>query len=725
MKLSRGTIYYALTFLLSAAVWQSASVLAEEAGLAPGLPAPPSDVSEDQVKFYMGFPAFSGLVGTIAEVNQAMRDAAENPMDKWRRQNVQAAISKMPGAIRELASVFMSNELHNADLPPMQAMLGGFIDVNAADRYKKFMQHPDASLIPEAGPGFPLDLKAPPPTVTSAKIALSDPKFNQTSAAPKPSINPSEIADLSGVSAGAVAGTSSIGFNDDAPEGGASAPSSSTGAASGRGLASVAADSKDAVAAGLGFISSAIGRLLGEEEAKKDATAETAEGVAKPADANFLASVQKDLALLEGNYGAGSNEEEECVEGDEREECQEDGVFDLEAMKKKKKGPGRHEQGKGLRSAYKLKTQPKNWRAVSAVVSLLPTVKKASARPEDFSDDQLTSLANATGFTSEAQRRCAECEARSGRAACTSVCAPRDQFFRAVGAGSGNSGSQSSGAGGAGSGGGGGGRGASGGAGSAIAAAAAIAGSVGSAIALVGTTAAQANAAKSIATSKANEVVTNTKTKADATLYVANNEMQAKAAETQAIASLAKQKEAGKTFDTIVGISASLAASASARAARLDQAYFNRGVEKAQADLLMYVQAGQAALTEYAMKASAMVRGYVPNQLGPATLDPLGTGTVVASAATPPSSTILPGISSPGFRAVASIDSPVESPQSGLERVAAALRGSTRQNPVRIPQPAPMVRAITSFEGTPHVSSAERARAVSSFGASSRPTHTR
>ncbi|MCB0405846.1 MAG: hypothetical protein KDD51_13775, partial [Bdellovibrionales bacterium] len=246
---------------------------------------------------------------------------------------------------------------------------------------------------------------------------------------------------------------------------------------------------------------------------------------------------------------------------------------------------------------------------------------------------------------------------------------------------------------------------------------------VAGAIALMGTTAAQAGAAKSIATSEANKVVTNTKTKADATLYVANNEMQAKAAETQLIASLAKQKEAGKTFDTVVGINASLAASASARAARLDQAYFNRGVEKAQAELLMYVQAGQAALTEYAMKASAMVRGYVPNQLGPATLDPLGSRTV-ASTTVSPASTVLPGLTSPSFRAAMASPS-VESPQAGLERVAAALRGSTRQRPVRIPQPAPVVRAIASFEGTPHVSSSERARAVSALGSSTSPTHTR
>ncbi|MCB0416442.1 MAG: hypothetical protein H6617_11240 [Bdellovibrionaceae bacterium] len=729
MRLSRGKIYYVLALaLISSALWHTSIARADEGDEdqteltptpAPALPAPPSEVTEDQVKFYMGFPAFSGLVGTIAEVNQSMRDAAENPMDKWRRQNVQAALSKMPGAIRELANVFMSNELHNADLPPMQAMLGGFIDVNAADRYKKFLQHPDASLIPEAGPGFPLDLKAPPPTVTSAKIALSDPKFqlNKTSSASKPAINPSELADLSGVSAGSVSGASTISFNDDAPEQGTA--SSSSGASGARGLASVGSDTnKEAVSAGLGFISSAIGRLLGEDDTKKDAAAEPASAPAKPNDGNFLASVQKDLALLEGNYGS-TEDKEDCVEGDEREECQEDGVFDLEAAKKKKTGPTRHKQGRGLRSAYKLKAQPKNWRALGAAFSLLPTVNKASARTSDFSDDQLIGLANATGLSEKARRDCAECEARLGVAACRNICAPRDNFVNAVRGVSGSNGGAPGSGGGAGAGGGGG-RGAGGG--SAIAAAAAIAGSVAGAIALVGTTAAQAGAAKSIATSKANEVVTNTKTKADAILHTAANDAAAKSAETDLIATLAKQKEQGKLFDTVTGIGAALAASASARAARLDQAYFNRGVEKAQAELLMYVQAGQAALTEYAMKASALVRGYVPNQLGPATLDPLGKNQTVVASTAPSSSTVLPGLTSPSFRSIASVS---ESPQSALERVTAAMRGSTRANPLRIPQPAPVVRAVASFEGTPHVSSAERARAVSSFGDSSRPTHTR
>jgi hypothetical protein len=40
----------------------------------------------------------------------------------------------------------------------VQALLGGFVDVNAADGYKKFMKSPQASLIPKVGAQFPMHL---------------------------------------------------------------------------------------------------------------------------------------------------------------------------------------------------------------------------------------------------------------------------------------------------------------------------------------------------------------------------------------------------------------------------------------------------------------------------------------------------------------------------------------------------------------------------------------
>jgi trimeric autotransporter adhesin len=107
-------------------------------------------------------PAFMGLVVTIARLNQAMRSAAENPMDTHRRQAVQTAIAAMPAAISGLAMEFQAGRLHNGDLKTVQALLGGFIDVNAADNYKKFMVQPSATLIPKVGDGLPSSLLSVP-----------------------------------------------------------------------------------------------------------------------------------------------------------------------------------------------------------------------------------------------------------------------------------------------------------------------------------------------------------------------------------------------------------------------------------------------------------------------------------------------------------------------------------------------------------------------------------
>ncbi len=96
-----------------------------------------------------------GVLIAIANVNRAMRDAAENPMDKWRREAVQSAIRAMPPAIIALAADFKAGQLHDKDFPMVQAMLGGFVDVNAADNYKKFLNKPSADLIPQVGSNFP------------------------------------------------------------------------------------------------------------------------------------------------------------------------------------------------------------------------------------------------------------------------------------------------------------------------------------------------------------------------------------------------------------------------------------------------------------------------------------------------------------------------------------------------------------------------------------------
>ena len=116
----------------------------------------------------MSLPGFVNLVAAIARTNLAMQQAAENPEDAWRRQAVHDAVAAMPAAIIGLAGEFQAGKLKNEDLPGVQAMLGGFIDVNAADGYKKFMSHPDKSLIPKTGEGFPQNIPAQPAALASA-----------------------------------------------------------------------------------------------------------------------------------------------------------------------------------------------------------------------------------------------------------------------------------------------------------------------------------------------------------------------------------------------------------------------------------------------------------------------------------------------------------------------------------------------------------------------------
>lgn len=102
-----------------------------------------------------GNPGMIGMFMAVANLNYSMRVAAENPQDEWRVQNVRHAMGMIPVAMMGLAGEFSSNKLVNNDLPAVMGMLGGFVDKNAAEGYKKFLQKPDASLIPKLGPDFP------------------------------------------------------------------------------------------------------------------------------------------------------------------------------------------------------------------------------------------------------------------------------------------------------------------------------------------------------------------------------------------------------------------------------------------------------------------------------------------------------------------------------------------------------------------------------------------
>lgn len=105
------------------------------------------------------FPEVMYLVGLIKATNDAMAQASLNPQNKNYRDNVRRAVSMLPAGIIAVAGVFKAGKLHDTDLPVVQGMLGGFVDVSAPDRYKEFFKKPDASLIPKVGNAFPSNVK--------------------------------------------------------------------------------------------------------------------------------------------------------------------------------------------------------------------------------------------------------------------------------------------------------------------------------------------------------------------------------------------------------------------------------------------------------------------------------------------------------------------------------------------------------------------------------------
>jgi hypothetical protein len=110
---------------------------------------------EKVMQFYLSKPAFSNIVGVIGNLNNKMRQAAQNPMDDWRRDEVRNAFAQLPPAIVGLAQTFKKGELHDGDYPFIRDALGGFIDVAFLGKAKEFMSNPSADLIPSTGGNFP------------------------------------------------------------------------------------------------------------------------------------------------------------------------------------------------------------------------------------------------------------------------------------------------------------------------------------------------------------------------------------------------------------------------------------------------------------------------------------------------------------------------------------------------------------------------------------------
>ncbi len=115
-------------------------------------------------------PGMVGAMMAVANLNYSMRVAAENPQDAWRVQNVRNAMGLVPVALMGLSQEFMQNKLVNNDLSTVMGMLGGFVDQNAAKGYEKFLQKPDASMIPKLGKDFPQTYLAKAEAEGSAKV---------------------------------------------------------------------------------------------------------------------------------------------------------------------------------------------------------------------------------------------------------------------------------------------------------------------------------------------------------------------------------------------------------------------------------------------------------------------------------------------------------------------------------------------------------------------------
>lgn len=152
-----------------------------------------------------GMKGFQATALAVAMINKAMKDAAENPMDKWRRQNVASTMGLLPIAITALAQDFKSGKLHDADLAFVQGILGGFVDVNAAGSFDKFAKDPSKGNIPQLGANFPREYldraekeASKPGTGGGTSYGFDESNSKNDSVAMAPN---SQVTNLSGISA--------------------------------------------------------------------------------------------------------------------------------------------------------------------------------------------------------------------------------------------------------------------------------------------------------------------------------------------------------------------------------------------------------------------------------------------------------------------------------------------------------------------------------------------
>lgn len=104
----------------------------------------------------LGNAAIIVLIQKTQALNTAMANASKNPMNESYRQEVRQAISALPAAMMLVASEFDRGTFHDGDLAFVKGILGNVVDVDAPQKFSRFLQKPDASLIPKIGTDVPM-----------------------------------------------------------------------------------------------------------------------------------------------------------------------------------------------------------------------------------------------------------------------------------------------------------------------------------------------------------------------------------------------------------------------------------------------------------------------------------------------------------------------------------------------------------------------------------------
>lgn len=205
-------------------------------------------------------PKYKMLILTVAMLNKAMQDASQNPQDEWRRVNVQRAIGMLPPALIALAGEYQNGNLDGKDFQQAYKVVAAFVDVAAADGYKKFLKKPDRSLIPALPANFPkVDAPSVPGGLTGPSgsggsgrehLAIDESRGTQSIAqveSPKNAALSNELVNLSAVrpasssaSSSQPAARESLGFDESASR---DVPTSRVGDAPVSGAASSATSS--------------------------------------------------------------------------------------------------------------------------------------------------------------------------------------------------------------------------------------------------------------------------------------------------------------------------------------------------------------------------------------------------------------------------------------------------------------------------------------------------